>query len=270
MLLAQISDLHFLPQGTLAFGRVDVAGCLERAIDHLLALQPRPDAVLITGDLTNDGDAAVRAELTSALARLDAPVYPLPGNHDDRELMRAAFAHLDLFPAQGPLCFAVDLGPLRLIGLDSLVPGNPAGELGAEQLAWLDARLSEAPQTPVLVALHHPPFGTGIDHMDAMMLADGAALAAVIGHHSQVERVLCGHVHRSVQCRFAGTIAQIAPGVAHAVQLTLAGEPARWIMEPPGMLLHEWRDGRGLVTHLDFIGKFEVGEFSDQHTPAPG
>jgi 3',5'-cyclic-AMP phosphodiesterase len=198
MLLAQISDLHFLPQGTLAFGRVDVAGCLERAIDHLNALQPRPDAVLITGDLTNDGDAAIWAALTRALARLDAPLYPLPGNHDDRDLMRAAFAHLELFPAQGPLCFAVDLGTVRLIGLDSLIPGDPAGLLGAEQLAWLDARLAEAPQTPALVALHHPPFPTGIEHMDGMMLTDGAALAAVIGRHPQVERVLCGHVHRSV------------------------------------------------------------------------
>jgi 3',5'-cyclic AMP phosphodiesterase CpdA len=270
MLLAQISDLHFLPQGTLAFGRVDVAGSLERAIDHLAALQPRPDAVLITGDLTNDGDAGVWAALTKALALLDAPVYPLPGNHDDRELMRRAFAPLGLFPARGPLCFAVELGPLRLIGLDSLLPGEPAGELGAEQLAWLDARLREAPQTPALVALHHPPFATGIDHMDAMMLADAAALTAVIGRHPQVERVLCGHVHRSVQCRFAGTIAQIAPGVAHAVQLALSGEPARWIMEPPGILLHEWRDGRGLVTHLDFIGAFEVGEFSDPHVRASG
>jgi Icc protein len=270
MLLAQISDLHFLPKGTLAFGRVDVAGCLERAIDHLAALQPRPDAVLITGDLTNDGDAAVWAELTSVLARLDAPVYPLPGNHDDRELMRRAFAQLELFPAEGPLCFVVGLGPLRLIGLDSLIPGDPAGQLGAEQLAWLDARLAEAPQTPTLVALHHPPFATGIDHMDAMMLTDAGAVAAVIGRHPQVERVLCGHVHRSVQCRFAGTIAQIAPGVAHAVQLGLAGEPARWIMEPPGMLLHEWRDGRGLVSHLDFIGAFEVGEFSHQHVQASG
>ena len=101
------------------------------------------------------------------------------------------------------------------------------------------------------------------------MLTDGPALAAVIGRHPQVERVLCGHVHRSVQCRFAGTVAQIAPGVAHAVQLALLGEPPRWIREPPGMLLHEWRDGRGLVTHLDFIGAFEVGEFSDQHTHTP-
>jgi 3',5'-cyclic AMP phosphodiesterase CpdA len=269
MLLAQISDLHFLPKGALAFGRVDVAGCLERAIDHLLALQPRPDAVLITGDLTNDGDAAVWTELRATLARLEAPIFPLPGNHDERELMRAAFADLGLFRAGGPLCFATDLGPLRLIGLDSLIPGDPAGRLGPEQLAWLDARLGEQPGKPALVALHHPPFRTGIDHMDAMRLEDGDALAAVIGRHVQVERVLCGHVHRSVQRRFAGTIAQIAPGTAHAVQLTLAGAPSRWILEPPGVLLHEWRDGQGLVSHLDFIGDFEVGAFSDHHTPAP-
>jgi Icc protein len=269
MLIAHISDLHFLPKGTLAFGRVDVAGCLERAIDHLNALQPRPEVVLITGDLTNDGDAAVWSELKGVLARLESPIYPLPGNHDDRELMRTAFAHLQLFPMAGPLCFDVGLGPVRLIGLDSLTPGDPAGCLGPEQVAWLDDRLDEASEKPTLVALHHPPFRTGVHHMDAMMLEDGDALAAVIGRHPQVERVLCGHVHRSVQCRFAGTIAQIAPGIAHAVQLTLAGAPARWIMEPPGVLLHESRDGR-LVSHLDFIGDFEVGEFSDQHTPVPG
>ena len=268
MLIAQISDLHYLPRGTLAFGRVDVAGCLERAIEHLNALQPRPDAVLITGDLTDDGDAAVWAELMAALARLQAPVYPLPGNHDDRELMRAACAHLGLFPHDGPLRFAADLGPLRLIGLDSLIPGDPAGRLGSEQLAWLESRLGEATGKPTLVALHHPPFRTGIDHMDAMMLEDGEALAAVIGRHPQVARVLCGHVHRSVQCRFAGTLGQIAPGTAHAVQLALAGEPSRWVMEPAGMLLHEWRDGRGLVSHLDFIGRYEVGRFGDEHTHA--
>jgi hypothetical protein len=105
--------------------------------------------------------------------------------------------------------------------------------------------------------------------MDAMMLEDGEALAEVIGRHPQVARVLCGHVHRAVQCAFAGTIGLIAPGTAHAVQLALAGEPSRWIMEPPGVLLHQWRDAQGLVSHVDFIGAFEVGHFSDDHTQAP-
>jgi 3',5'-cyclic-AMP phosphodiesterase len=266
MLLAQISDLHFLPKGTLAFGAVDTAGCLERAIAHLNALEPAPEAVLISGDLTNDGDAGVWEALTETLGGLQAPVCAVPGNHDGRELMRRAFAPLELFMDEGPLCFALDLGPLRLIGLDSLIEGEPSGRLGPEQLAWLDRRLSDAPGKPALVALHHPPFRTGIDHMDAMMLEDGAALAEVIGRHPQVERVLCGHVHRAVQCRWAGTIAQICPNVAHAVQLTLAGAPARWVLEPPAVLLHEWRDGRGLVSHVDFIGAFQAGAFSDQHS----
>lgn len=266
MLLAQISDLHFLPKGTLAFGRVDTAGHLERALAHLNTLEPAADAVLITGDLTNDGDASVWAELMGLLGRLRAPVFAIPGNHDDRELMREAFAHRALFPAEGPLRFAADLGPLRLIGLDSLIPGQPAGRLGPDQLAWLEAQLGAAPERPTLVALHHPPFRTGIDHMDAMMLEDGEALAGVIARHSQVACVLCGHVHRTIQCRFAGTLGQIGPGVAHAVQLTLAGAPSRWVLEPPAVLLHEWRDGRGLVSHLDFIGAFEVGQFSNEHT----
>src|SRR5690606_26484788 len=266
MLIAQISDLHFLPRGMLGFGRIDVAGCLERAIDQLNALQPRPDAVLITGDLTNGSGTDVWAELMGMLGRLPAPIYPLPGNHDDREQMRRACAPLGLFGADGPLCFAVDLGPLRLIGLDSLIPGESSGRLGAEQLAWLDARLAEAPDRPTLVALHHPPFRTGIDHMDAMMLLDGDALAEVIRRHPQVERVTCGHVHRMIQCCFAVTLGLITPGVAHGVQLTLTGEPSRWVMEPPGMLLHEWRDGRSLVSQLHFIGDYEVGLFSDPHT----
>jgi Icc protein len=268
VLLAQISDLHFLPEGTLAFGRVDTAGCLERAIDHLNALAPAPAAVLITGDLTNDGDASVWAELMSRLGRLRAPVHAVPGNHDDRELMRAAFAHLGRFPAEGPLRFAVELGPLRLIGLDSLVPGQPGGRLGPDQLAWLDEQLGRVPERPTLVALHHPPFRTGIEHMDAMMLEDGEALAELVGRHPQVLRVLCGHVHWSIQCRFAGTLGQIGPGVAHAVQLTLAGAPSRWVLEPPAVLLHEWRDGRGLVSHLDYIGDFPVGRFREEDTRA--
>ena len=269
MLIAQISDLHFRPKGSLAFGRVDVAGCLERAIDHLNALEPRPDAVLITGDLTDDGRVADWAQLMATLARLEPPFYPLPGNHDDRELMRLACADLGLFGHAGPLRFAVDLGRLRLIGLDSVIPGDAAGRLGPEQLGWLDSRLAEAMDKPTLVALHHPPFRTGIDHMDGMMLEDGAALAAVIGRHPQVARVLCGHVHRSVQCDFAGTIGQIAPGTAHAVQLTLTGEPARWVLEPPGMLLHQWQEGRGLISHVDFIGRYDVGGFDEPPTPAP-
>ncbi|MGG2362249.1 phosphodiesterase, partial [Salmonella enterica] len=91
------------------------------------------------------------------LARLAAPLLPIPGNHDARGAMRAAFAELSLFRDDRFLHFAVDLGPVRVIGLDSLEPGKVEGRLCPDRLAWLDARLAEAPGRPTLIALHHPP-----------------------------------------------------------------------------------------------------------------
>jgi hypothetical protein len=239
MLIAQLSDPHFMPENVRLFGRLDTAGYLKRAVEHLNALGP--DVVLITGDLTNDGDEQVYAAFADIVAALHAPFFVLTGNHDDREIMRAWFA--DHLPGSGPLCYVIDSFSVRLIALDTLVAGEPWGRLGPEQLEWLDARLLEMPERPTVVALHHPPFRTGIGHLDRSMLRDADALAAVVGRHPQVERVVCGHVHRAIQCRFAGTLAQSAPSCAHQAELILdlraAGGPAAlvgpggWAREPP-------------------------------------
>jgi Icc protein len=268
MLLVQMSDPHFLRRGVLAYGQVDVAGFLKRAVAHVNALTPAVDAVLITGDLTSDGDQATHLELAEILGGLQAPFFPLTGNHDDRELLRQSFAHLGRLPAEGPLCYVVDDFPVRLIALDSLVDGKPHGELGEDQLAWLEAGLDDAPARPTVVALHHPPFAIGMGHMDWSMLRDGEALAAIIGRHPQVERVLCGHAHRPIQRRFASTIGQVAPGVAHQIKLNLGPGHGLWICEPPAVLLHHW-DGAGLVTHVSVIGDYgPSGRFSDPHVTA--
>jgi 3',5'-cyclic AMP phosphodiesterase CpdA len=267
MLIAQLSDPHLAPAGVRLFGRLDSAAYLERAVAHLNALAP--DVVLITGDLTNDGDVPVYAAFAAMLESLRAPFFVLTGNHDDRELTRAQFSsHL---PHDGPLCYAIDRFAVRLIALDTLVEGGPWGRLGPEQLVWLDARLREAPDRPTLVALHHPPFRTGIGHLDHSMLRDADALAAVIGRHPQVERVLCGHVHRSIQRRFAGTLAQSAPSCAHQTKLILGAAPATWICEPPAVLLHWWDPAAGLVSHVSMIGDYgPPGRFSDPHMPVAG
>jgi 3',5'-cyclic-AMP phosphodiesterase len=238
MLIAQMSDPHLVPGNVRLFGRLDTAGYLERAVAHVNALAP--DVVLITGDLTNDGDASVYAAFAAIVARMRAPFFVLAGNHDERELTRRRFAEDGYLPDSGPLCYAIDRFAVRLIALDTLVEGEPWGRLGPEQLAWLDARLGEVPDWPTLVALHHPPFRTGIGHLDRSMLRDADALAVVIGRHGHVERVVCGHVHRAIQCRFAGTLAQSAPSCAHQTELVLGEAPATWICEPPAVLLHWW------------------------------
>ena len=265
MLIAQLSDPHFVPKGMLAFGKVDTAGFLERAVAHLNGLAL--DAVLITGDLTNDGDEGVYAECAGIVAGLRAPYFVLTGNHDDRDLMRARFARDGYLPAEGPLCYTIEQFAVRVIALDSLVPGKPWGELGAAQIAWLDAQLALAPDKPTLVAFHHPPFRTGIGHLDWSMLRDADALAAVIGRHGQVEGVICGHVHRAIQSRFAGTVALTAPSCAHQAELLFGDARGGWICEPPAILLHYWDPADGLASHISMIGEYgPKGRFSDPHT----
>lgn len=270
MLIAHISDMHYLRKGVLSFGKVDTHGCLERCLAQLDAVDPKPDALLITGDLTNDGDLLAYQALVDLLATLDLPLYPIPGNHDDRALIRAVFPDVAVLSPDGPLCYAIEHWPVRIIALDSSVDGKPYGRLGEAQLDWLSAKLGEEPGKPALVMLHHPPFKTGIGHMDWSMLRDSDALAEVIQAHPQIERVLCGHVHRAVQTRFAGTIAQIPPGSAHQVKLVLTEGRGPWTMEPPGFLLHRWQEGEGVVTHQVTIGDFfPEGRFDDPHSGTP-
>jgi Icc protein len=265
MLIAQLSDPHFMPNVRL-FGRLDTAGFLERAVAHLNTLEL--DVVLITGDLTNDGDEQVYAAFAGIVSGLRAPYFVLTGNHDDRELMRQRFG-AGYMPEGGPLTYVIDRFAVRLIALDTLVPGETWGRLGPEQLAWLDARLGEMPERPTVVALHHPPFRIGIGHLDWSMLRDADALAAVLGRHRQVERVVCGHVHRSIQCRFAGTLAQTAPSCAHQAELVFGDAPATWICEPPALLLHRWDLADGLVSHVSLIGDYgPAGRFDEPHTRA--
>jgi 3',5'-cyclic AMP phosphodiesterase CpdA len=255
MILAQITDLHIKPHGRLAYRAVDTAVCLEQAVQSLLALDPAPDAVIATGDLVDAGLTEEYGLLREILSPMRLPLFLMPGNHDRRAPLRAAFPELRHLGTDGRIAFTVEDFPLRIIALDSLVEGESAGELGPVQLAWLDQRLAEQPRRATVVAVHHPPFATGIGHMDQIGLHDAAALSAVIGRHSQVERVISGHVHRSIQTRFARSMASIAPSVAHQVALDLRPDAQpTFCLEPAGFHLHCHGPGGGLVTHTAVIG----------------
>jgi Icc protein len=265
MIIAQITDLHVCAPGRFCNHVVDTNAMLEAAVDTLLALKPLPDVVLATGDLVESGAAEEYAVLRATLARLKMPVYLIPGNHDSREELRAAFADAPYWPSGERLHYVVEDHPVRLIALDTLVPGSGAGELGAAQLDWLAKTLAAAPGRPTVIFMHHPPFATAIGHMDRINCRDGAALAAIVSRHPQVERVLCGHDHRPIQTRFAGTIGSVAPSTAHQVQLDLCeGAPAGFMLEPPGLHVHRWAADTGIVTHQATIGRY-AGPFPFIH-----
>lgn len=254
MLIAQISDTHIKGPGKLAYNRVNTASMLASCVAALSALDPQPDLILHTGDLTDFGTPEEYEQLKAIVQPLGVQMYAIPGNHDDREAMRQAFARDGYLPSSRFLHYAIDHGTLRVLGLDTLVPGQGGGALCGDRLAWLDATLGQRPEVPTLVMMHHPPFLTGIAHMDRIGLDGREGFAAVMRRHEQVRAILCGHVHRPIFTHVGGRPAMICPSPAHQVALDLRPEgPSAFRLEPPGYMLHRWQDEQ-LVSHVAVLG----------------
>jgi 3',5'-cyclic AMP phosphodiesterase CpdA len=239
---------------------VDTSGMLARCVDHILALKQRPDIVVATGDLTDFGRPDEYAHLRELLAPLPMPVYLIPGNHDHRKNMIAAFPDHRYLTQFAPFIqYAIEEWPLRILALDTLIPEASGGMLCGARLDWLSQKLAESPERPTVILMHHPPFKTFIGHMDNIGLANANAdaLKIIVKRHPQIERILCGHLHRPIQTRWAGTLASTSPSPAHQVALDLSvGAPSHFVMEPPAYQLHLWDAMAGLISHTAFIGKF--------------
>ena len=257
--IIQITDAHIVPEGQLAYDKVDTAAALTKAVDHINHMLPQigpVDLAIFTGDLTDFGTEDEYSRFRSIMERLAIPYLAVPGNHDDRETMRAGFADQDWMPSDGPINWMVDLPDFAVVGLDTRVPDAPHGHLSEESLDFLKKQLVSLTAKPVLVGLHHPPFLTGIHGMDIQPLRDAGPLRKLLSSHPSEVRLVCGHVHRAVTTLFGDVICLIAPGTSHAVTLEQRPERANSLtMEPSGFMLHEWRDG--FVSHSIPIGTFE-------------
>lgn len=257
ILIAQISDLHIKAPGSLAYGKVDSAVALTHCVAALNRLVPRPDLVVISGDLVDTPTEAEYAHLIDLLAPLQIPFVALPGSHDCRELMRRAFPQ-PAFPDEGPLNQLHPVGGLDVVLLDSSVPGERHGELDTETLSWLEAVLSASDQRPALLFLHHAPFRTGIGEADRQTLRNAAEFALLVERHPWVRLVASGHAHRAAVTAFAGTVATICPA-PNATTLDF-GNPREPSLGagPAAFHLHAWLDGPSfgdLVTHQIAIGR---------------
>ena len=257
MLIAQISDMHVKPAGELLYGTIDTYGMLAAALADIAALDPRPDLVVASGDLVADGMPAEYAALRALFDELPLPYFLLPGNHDIRDTLRDAFPEQPWDRKGEFLQYAVEDYPLRLIALDTVVPGAPGGRLCDGRLGWLAARLDEAPDRPTAIFMHHPPFVTGIEYMDGMVLENPAGLADVLASRGQVARILCGHLHRPIQTMLGHIPVSVAPSTCFQIQLKLKDSPGIALTrEPPAYQLHLWRPESGLVTHTAYVGDY--------------
>ena len=260
-LFAQITDPHIREPGRLAYGRINTAPYLEKAVAAINALPQQVEAVVITGDLTDFGRDAEYAHLRDLLEPITIPIYMIPGNHDERNRLRASFPSHTYFDSDSTFAqFVVPIGPLRLIALDTSETGVSSGRLCQERLAWLATALADNSGHPVVIAMHHPPFNTLIGHMDKIGLLEGAPeLEALVRQYPNVERIICGHLHRAIETRFGGTIASTCPAPAHQVRLDLAPDAeSAWCFEPPAYRVHAWdATSSRLVSHLAMVGPYE-------------
>lgn len=258
-LIAQLTDLHVQvgSEDTLASDRV------ELAIELLGRLDRRPDAVLLTGDLVNTGTAAEYdrlSELLRPLFALGIPLLPLAGNHDERQLLRDTLAGapnvVDL-GAERHLQYAVQVGGVRVLALDSQHTGHDDGELDDARLRWLDAQLATHPDTPTILAMHHPPAPIGLPNLDAIAVRPdhAAALASVLARHRHVRRIVCGHVHRGVTTNLGDVPVFCCPSVFLPARPDLApGPPITLVDGPVGIGLHVHAPDGAIASHVRVIG----------------
>ncbi len=263
MLIAQLTDLHCSPHGQPAMRVCETNMLTERALRAVRAFSPGIDAVMITGDLTDNGRDTEYAALAAMLERNVAmPVYVIPGNHDRRENLKRVLGHLPgVNDDPAFVQYTVESLPVRLVMLDTVVPGSGHGALCAARMAWLEARLAEAPERPTMIGMHHPPFLCGIGHMDRIALRDIEGFTALIARHPQVRRIVCGHHHRPISVPVAHAIASIAPSVAHQVELDLSDNPVgMWNLEPAAFQLHAWLEQPGgvgsIVSHTAYVERY--------------
>lgn len=251
MLLVQLTDTHIETPGKLLYGKVDTARHLQESVQEINAMQPQPDLVMVTGDLVEVPNEASYDHFARLIEPLQAPVYLLPGNHDDPQVMLEMFGDTPMFPAvHATIQYAIDDFPVRILALNSHFQGSELPDFGAHRLHWLQQTLADADQ-PTLLAIHHPPMKTGIGFIDMVGATWYAGITRLVQQHPQVQLVICGHGHSDLVGRIGTVPVYMAGSTAHQLIAARVRDQAPAFDDrraPP--VLHHWL-GDGFVSGSD-------------------
>jgi len=242
VIVAQITDMHVRRRGLMLHHMPHVKRPLRRALAAIADWSERPACIVATGDLTQSGTPEEYRTLREILRESEIPVFLVPGNHDRRDALRAGFRdHIYLHEFGPAIQYAIEFSHLRVIALDTSEGSRRGGFLDTQRLNWLSERLRERPQTPTILAMHHPPFPTGVRNFDGQEFEGRHALGAVVRDHPQIRRVICGHVHQPLVRSWCGTLGVTAPSTAPTLVLHPRAPGLAW--EPGGFLLHRYENG---------------------------
>ncbi|MFC9550349.1 phosphodiesterase [Rhodococcus sp. NPDC056960] len=242
--ILHVSDTHFVTDGDLLYDAVDSDANLTRLFDRLAKAGRRPEAIVFTGDLADKGEpeayVRLRRIVEPAAERLGAKVIWVMGNHDARPAFRSGL--LDGEPTQDSVDAVVDVNGLRIIVLDSTVPGFHHGLISDEQLDWLTGVLAEPAPHGTLLALHHPPVPGLLDAMDSVELKEQHRLEEVLAG-TDVRGILAGHLHFSTTCTFAGIPVSVASATCYTQDLLVDAGSIRGQDGAQGFnMVHVYRD----------------------------
>lgn len=251
MLIAQISDTHYLTDGATLADRFDTAAAFDRLMNTLAQQPVQPDLILFSGDVGERATAEEYRAVGVALRALGIPVRIVPGNHDARTPMQAELADM-IGIEPDHLCLFDDSFDVVIVGLDTSQEGQPSGHLTPQRLNWLEHTLAQVENRPVVIFMHHPPITTGFAAMDRMGLVEGKnRFAEVVKQHGKVQAIMCGHMHRAIQGRFAGVPVYVAPSASHQIAFDLReDQPYCFTQEPAQYLMHVWNENDGIISHI--------------------
>ncbi len=258
MIIAHLSDLH-LSAEDLTYGVVDTDSTSTTVVDWLNQLDPLPDLCLITGDIAADGSASAYASAQRILAKLRMPFRVVPGNHDHKaQLEHALMRDHSIVRFGQKICWSEFAGGMRIIGLDTVIPGEHHGGLSLDLLQWLEDELDKNKVAPVLICMHHPPIPLGIAPMDHSPFENARAFAQVLEGRANVLRLLAGHAHRTMVQEFAGRPLFVAPSVSMQFELNFRNDAQEnFILEPNQIGLHllreDWLGRPTLISHVASI-----------------
>jgi len=259
MLIAQMSDTHIAGWGKKAYGIAPTAENLGLCVDHIIQINPKPELVLVTGDITNGGLQEEAERAASFLRHLQYPFFVIPGNHDDRSNLWSVFGK-QACPSrvQEFMNYVIEGYDVRLIGMDSTIPGVPGGEICRTRASWLDERLSEAEKQPTVIFMHHPPVKCGVLETDVDGFIGADSFGDVVEKYSNIERIICGHIHLQAYVRWRGTVVSTAPGMGMQLVLDLTlSRPSEFVLEAPGYQLHYWSPEGNLVSHTIYVREID-------------